>query len=144
VPTYEYTCTECGEQVEVVQKFTDDPLTVCTACGGRLRKVFSPVGIVFKGSGFYRTDSRNGSSGDGQDKKDKKDKEPSGTKADSKSADSSSSGSGSSDSSSSKSSSSDSGSGSSGSGSSGSSSSGSSSGSGDKKGTKSSASAASS
>jgi putative FmdB family regulatory protein len=147
VPTYEYTCTECGEQVEVVQKFTDDPLTVCTACGGRLRKVFSPVGIVFKGSGFYRTDSRNGSNGDGQGKdgQGKKDKEPSGTKADSKSADSGSSGSGSSDSSSSsKSSSSDSGSGSSGSGSSGSSSSGSSSGSGDKKGTKSSASAASS
>jgi putative FmdB family regulatory protein len=62
VPTYQYTCTECGEPVEAVQKFTDAPLTVCTACGGRLRKVFSPVGIVFKGSGFYRTDSRNGSS----------------------------------------------------------------------------------
>ena len=61
MPTYQYTCTECGEPVEVVQKFTDDPLTVCTACGGRLRKVFSPVGIVFKGSGFYRTDSRTGS-----------------------------------------------------------------------------------
>jgi putative FmdB family regulatory protein len=60
VPTYQYTCTECGEPVEAVQKFTDAPLTVCTACGGRLRKVFSPVGIVFKGSGFYRTDSRNG------------------------------------------------------------------------------------
>ena len=60
MPTYQYTCTECGEPVEVVQKFTDDPLTVCTACGGRLRKVFSPVGIVFKGSGFYRTDSRKG------------------------------------------------------------------------------------
>ena len=62
MPTYQYTCTECGEPVEAVQKFTDAPLTVCTACGGRLRKVFSPVGIVFKGSGFYRTDSRNGSS----------------------------------------------------------------------------------
>ena len=61
MPTYQYTCTECGEPVEAVQKFTDAPLTVCTACGGRLRKVFSPVGIVFKGSGFYRTDSRNGS-----------------------------------------------------------------------------------
>jgi len=60
VPTYQYTCTDCGEPVEAVQKFTDDPLTVCAACGGRLRKVFSPVGIVFKGSGFYRTDSRNG------------------------------------------------------------------------------------
>src|ERR1700734_2855264 len=58
VPTYQYTCTDCGEQVEVVQKFTDDALTVCPACGGKLRKVFSPVGIVFKGSGFYRTDSR--------------------------------------------------------------------------------------
>ena len=93
MPTYEYTCTECGEQVEVVQKFTDDPLTVCTACGGRLRKVFSPVGIVFKGSGFYRTDSRNGSSSDGPGKKDKdKDKEPSGSKADSKSGSSADSG----------------------------------------------------
>jgi putative FmdB family regulatory protein len=62
VPTYQYVCTECGGQIEAVQKFTDDPLTVHDACGGRLRKVFSPVGIVFKGSGFYRTDSRNGSS----------------------------------------------------------------------------------
>jgi putative FmdB family regulatory protein len=62
VPTYQYVCTECGGQIETVQKFTDDPLTVHDACGGRLRKVFSPVGIVFKGSGFYRTDSRNGSS----------------------------------------------------------------------------------
>ena len=61
MPTYQYTCTDCGEPVEAMQKFTDDPLTVCAACGGRLRKVFSPVGIVFKGSGFYRTDSRNGS-----------------------------------------------------------------------------------
>jgi len=62
VPTDQYVCTECGGQLEAVQKFTDDPLTVHEACGGRLRKVFSPVGIVFKGSGFYRTDSRNGSS----------------------------------------------------------------------------------
>ncbi len=62
MPTYQYTCTDCGEPVEAVQKFSDAPLTVCAACGGRLRKVFSPVGIVFKGSGFYRTDSRNGSS----------------------------------------------------------------------------------
>jgi putative FmdB family regulatory protein len=61
VPTYQYACTSCGEQTEAVQRFTDDPLTVCPACGGGLRKVFSPVGIVFKGSGFYRTDSRNGS-----------------------------------------------------------------------------------
>lgn len=61
VPTYQYACTACDERLEVVQKFTDDPLTVCAACGGKLRKLFSAVGIVFKGSGFYRTDSRNGS-----------------------------------------------------------------------------------
>jgi putative FmdB family regulatory protein len=61
VPTYEYACTDCGDKSEVVQRFSDDPLTICTECGGKLRKVFSPVGIVFKGSGFYRTDSRNGS-----------------------------------------------------------------------------------
>jgi putative FmdB family regulatory protein len=71
VPTYQYTCTECGEPVEAVQKFSDAPLTVCTACGGRLRKVFSPVGIVFKGSGFYRTDSRNGASATAPAAKDK-------------------------------------------------------------------------
>ena len=58
MPTYQYVCTECGGQLEAVQKFTDDALTVHDDCGGRLRKVFSPVGIVFKGSGFYRTDSR--------------------------------------------------------------------------------------
>ena len=56
MPTYQYTCTECGEPLEAVQKFTDAPLAVCPACGGRLRKVFSAVGIVFKGSGFYHTD----------------------------------------------------------------------------------------
>ena len=58
MPTYEYACTECGDRTEVVQSISDAPLTTCTVCGGRLRKVFSPVGIVFKGSGFYRTDSR--------------------------------------------------------------------------------------
>jgi putative FmdB family regulatory protein len=58
VPVYEYACTECGEQLEVRQSFTDEALTVCPACEGRLRKVLSPVGVVFKGSGFYRTDSR--------------------------------------------------------------------------------------
>jgi putative FmdB family regulatory protein len=58
VPTYQYACTDCAERLEVVQKFSDDPLSVCPSCGGKLRKVFSPVGIVFKGSGFYRTDSR--------------------------------------------------------------------------------------
>ena len=58
MPTYQYACTDCGDKSEVVQRFTDEPLTVCSVCGGKLRKVFSPVGIVFKGSGFYRTDSR--------------------------------------------------------------------------------------
>jgi putative FmdB family regulatory protein len=58
VPTYQYACTDCGNDLEVVQKFTDEPLTECPVCHGRLRKVFSPVGVVFKGSGFYRTDSR--------------------------------------------------------------------------------------
>jgi putative FmdB family regulatory protein len=97
VPTYQYSCTDCGEPVEAVQKFTDPPLTVCAACGGRLRKVFSPVGIVFKGSGFYRTDSRNGSvpgtkkdkdkqpgesgSNGSADKTDKKSGEPASTSA---------------------------------------------------------------
>ncbi len=65
MPTYEYACAECGERLEAVQKFSDDPLTECPACKGRLRKVFSPVGIVFKGSGFYRTDSRSSSSVNG-------------------------------------------------------------------------------
>jgi putative FmdB family regulatory protein len=60
VPTYQYACTECGHELEAVQSFTDDALTVCPQCGGRLRKVFSAVGVVFKGSGFYRTDSRTG------------------------------------------------------------------------------------
>jgi putative FmdB family regulatory protein len=58
VPTYQYTCTDCGHDLEAVQKFTDDALTECPECAGRLRKVFSAVGVVFKGSGFYRTDSR--------------------------------------------------------------------------------------
>ncbi|MEV4109274.1 FmdB family zinc ribbon protein [Nonomuraea sp. NPDC049695] len=61
MPTYQYACNDCGEQLEVVQKFTDDALTVCPACQGNLRKVFSAVGIVFKGSGFYRTDNRSSS-----------------------------------------------------------------------------------
>jgi putative FmdB family regulatory protein len=63
VPTYQYACTACGHQLEAVQSFADDPLTACPACEGRLRKMFSSVGIVFKGSGFYRTDSRSGSGG---------------------------------------------------------------------------------
>lgn len=62
MPTYQYQCTECGEGLEAVQKFTDDALTECPNCNGRLKKVFSAVGIVFKGSGFYRNDSRGSSS----------------------------------------------------------------------------------
>jgi putative FmdB family regulatory protein len=70
VPTYQYVCTECDERLEAVQKFTDDPLTECAVCGGRLRKQFSAVGIVFKGSGFYRTDSRKGADVTGAKPKD--------------------------------------------------------------------------
>jgi putative FmdB family regulatory protein len=61
VPTYSYACTECGNRFDVVQAFTDDALTTCEQCSGRLRKLFSSVGVVFKGSGFYRTDSRESS-----------------------------------------------------------------------------------
>jgi putative FmdB family regulatory protein len=60
VPTYQYACTECGEQLEAVQSFSDPALTECPNCQGKLRKVFNSVGIVFKGSGFYRNDSRSG------------------------------------------------------------------------------------
>jgi putative FmdB family regulatory protein len=58
VPTYQYSCNDCGHFFEIVQSFSDDSLTVCPECEGRLRKVFNAVGVVFKGSGFYRTDSR--------------------------------------------------------------------------------------
>jgi putative FmdB family regulatory protein len=71
VPTYQYQCTACQQGLEVVQKFTDDALTVCPSCQGRLKKVFSAVGIVFKGSGFYRNDSRaagNGAKSGGEKK----------------------------------------------------------------------------
>ena len=64
MPTYQYACTQCGEQLEAVQSFSDPSLTECPACGGQLRKVFSAVGVVFKGSGFYKTDSRSSSGGD--------------------------------------------------------------------------------
>jgi putative FmdB family regulatory protein len=60
VPTYQYACTQCNHRFEAVQAFTDDSLTVCPECGGSLRKVYGSVGVVFKGSGFYRTDSRAG------------------------------------------------------------------------------------
>jgi putative FmdB family regulatory protein len=62
MPTYQYACTDCGHAFEQFQSFSDDALTVCPECEGRLRKLFNAVGVVFKGSGFYRTDSRSGSS----------------------------------------------------------------------------------
>ena len=62
MPTYQYACTDCGHRFEAVQAFTDDSLTTCPECGGKLRKVYGSVGVVFKGSGFYRTDSRAASS----------------------------------------------------------------------------------
>ena len=58
MPTYQYRCTDCGHDLEAVQKFTDSALTECPSCGGKLRKVYNAVGVVFKGSGFYRNDSR--------------------------------------------------------------------------------------
>jgi putative FmdB family regulatory protein len=84
MPTYEYRCTNCDEHLEVVQSFSDDPLTECPKCGGTLRKVFSPVGIILKGSGFYKTDSR------GSGKK-AKEKETSSSSSDSSSSSSDSS-----------------------------------------------------
>ncbi|HYP43786.1 MAG TPA: FmdB family zinc ribbon protein [Propionibacteriaceae bacterium] len=66
MPTYQYRCTECGRDLEIVQKFSDPSLTECPTCSGALRKVFNAVGVVFKGSGFYRTDSRAGAK-DGSD-----------------------------------------------------------------------------
>jgi putative FmdB family regulatory protein len=78
MPTYEYACRSCDEHHDVVQKFGDDPLTTCPSCGGPLRKVFGAVGVVFKGSGFYKTDSRaatkNGGKADKADKSEKSDK----------------------------------------------------------------------
>jgi putative FmdB family regulatory protein len=96
MPTYQYRCTECGEDLEAVQKFSDPALTTCPTCSGQLRKVFNAVGVVFKGSGFYRTDSRNGSrsGADGDSGSDKSGPEKSGPeksgsdkKAETKSAD---------------------------------------------------------
>ena len=61
MPTYQYACTACGHRFDAVQSFSDSALSDCPECGGKLRKLFGSVGVVFKGSGFYRTDSRNGS-----------------------------------------------------------------------------------
>jgi putative FmdB family regulatory protein len=69
LPTYEYACTACGHRLEAVQKFTDDPLTECPECGAALRKVYGAVGIVLKGSGFYKTDSRAPSASNGSGEK---------------------------------------------------------------------------
>lgn len=92
MPTYEYACTDCGHDLEAVQSFSDDPLTVCPECGGTLRKVFGNVGVVFKGSGFYRTDSRGSSDSGSTGTKDAK-SDSSGAKKTESSTSSSSSGS---------------------------------------------------
>lgn len=70
MPTYSYRCTECDDAFDIQQAFTDDSLTECPACGGRLRKLFSAVGVTFNGSGFYRTDSRASVGGSGATKSD--------------------------------------------------------------------------
>ena len=91
MPTYEYRCTKCGEHLEVVQSFKDAPLTECPSCGGELRKVYSPVGIVLKGSGFYKTDSRgSGKGGSSRPKEKEKEKESSSSSSKSDSSSSSS------------------------------------------------------
>lgn len=85
MPTYSYACTECGHRFDAVQAFTDDALTSCPQCSGRLRKLFGSVGVVFKGSGFYRTDSRAAATstvnGSGKNGAKEGAKEGSGTKA---------------------------------------------------------------
>ncbi|MGI9032101.1 MAG: FmdB family zinc ribbon protein [Acidimicrobiales bacterium] len=82
MPTYEYACKSCGEHLEVVQSFKEDALTTCPACGGVLRKVFGSIGIAFKGSGFYRTDSRGGATKKESDKDKGADKPAAKDKAD--------------------------------------------------------------
>jgi putative FmdB family regulatory protein len=72
MPTYEYRCSDCGNTFDIVQRIGDDTLTVCERCGGKLRKVFHPAGIVFKGSGFYATDSRSKSKSASQESGEKK------------------------------------------------------------------------
>lgn len=110
MPTYQYSCTECGHAFEQVQSFTDDALTECPECQGRLRKLFNAVGVVFKGSGFYRTDSRgpdksdssgssSGSNSGTKDSKDTKGATDSGSSSSGSSSGASGSGSGSSSSS---------------------------------------------
>ena len=92
MPTYDYRCKACGEELEVFQSFTDDPLTTCDACGGELRKLFGAPGIAFKGSGFYKTDSRGSRTATAAAEKSSSDKAGSDTKsADKGSSESSSS-----------------------------------------------------
>ena len=91
MPTYEYRCTKCGEHLEVVQSFKDAPLTECPKCAGELRKVYSPVGIVLKGSGFYKTDSRSGGGKSLPSRYKDKESSSSSSSSDSSSSDSSSS-----------------------------------------------------
>ena len=96
MPTYEYACKACGEHLEVVQSFKDDPLTECPNCQGQLRKVFAPIGIAFKGSGFYKTDSRpapkekssssSSSSSESKSSETKSDSKPAETKTEKKSS----------------------------------------------------------
>lgn len=93
MPTYQYACVDCDERLEVVQKFTDEPLRECPSCQGRLRKVFSPVGVVFKGSGFYRTDSRSDGNGSKKSSTSNSSSSSSGSDTGSSKSDSSSSGS---------------------------------------------------
>ena len=88
MPTYQYRCTECGNDLEAVQKFSDPALTECPTCHGSLRKVFNAVGVVFKGSGFYRTDSRpkEGASADSSSASESKGKESKGKESNGKDA----------------------------------------------------------
>jgi putative FmdB family regulatory protein len=90
MPTYEYTCKDCGEHLEVVQSFRDEPLQECPQCGGKLRKVFGNIGIAFKGSGFYKTDNRSGGKSHKTEKSEKsetKSEPKSETKSETKSSD---------------------------------------------------------
>ncbi len=83
MPTYEYSCNDCGDRLDVVQSFTDDSLTVCPTCGGQLRKLFGNVVVVFKGSGFYRNDSRAGANQSGETQSGDTEKQSGATKSDS-------------------------------------------------------------
>ena len=87
MPTYEYRCKDCGNHLEVVQSFNDEPLTECPACKGTLRKVFGSIGITFKGSGFYKTDSRSSSSKKSESKQSESKSSETSSSSDTKSSD---------------------------------------------------------